>query len=446
MKYQYVLTDEERFPAIDNLSYLQSLRQDNCAPLFNFKSGDRLDQIRLEEVKKYRNQLNTMTFQTSGAAPQWLQSFLDWCRKTVPAYRGYPFSFQEMTTLRRDQLAATPWKFVSDDCKIEDLIVYDTSGSTGAPMDVLFNAVAQACWLPQLESILSNDGITLPTGTERAAICLVCDQKNTLTYASLSTYLDGAGILKINLNEKDWKSPDDRLKFLEKHNPAVLTGDPIAFTSLLQLKPALTPAAIVSSAMALSEGLRQKLTDQFKCPVYDIYSLTECRMIGVSRQAGRHRLIRPELYIEIMHPEQDTVLADGERGEIVITGGNNPFLPLIRYRTGDFGALIYTENGGEIAGLEGRSPVKFRDAMGRKVNSIDISQALGAFSLAAFTLHQNSDGSIVFSAWGTDIAEEDVRKSLSKIFGEQIKKKIGLNESEIPQTKKVRYSSDIEKT
>ncbi len=443
MKYQYVLTDEERFPAIDNLSYLQSLRQDACAPVFNFKSGDRLNPKMLEEVKKYREQLNNMTLQTSGSRPEWLQPFLDWCQKTVPAYRGYPFSFQQMTTIRRQQLAAAPWKFVSDDCKIEDLIVYNTSGSTGAPMDVLFNAVAQACWLPQLESILAVDGISLPTGSEKAAICLVCDQNNTLTYASLSTYLNGAGILKINLNEKDWKSPDDRLRFLEKHNPTVLTGDPIAFSSLLDLKPNLSPAALVSSAMALSEGLRQKLAGHFKCPVYDIYSLTECRMIGVSRQAGRHRLIRPELFIEIMHPDHDTVLADGERGEIVITSGNNPFLPLIRYRTGDFGILTYTENGCEIVGLEGRLPVEFRDSLARKINSIDISQALGDFALSAFSLHQNKNGSILFQGWGTEIDADKVRTKLLEIFGRHTEMDFEINAGKIPQTRKVRYSSDI---
>lgn len=437
-----MLTDEERFPQINDFSYLQALRQDSCAPAFNFQSGDRLNATMLAEVKKYRSEMQTKTFQQPGKPPEWLQEFSDWCRQTVPAYRSYPCSFSEMPTLRRHQLAASPWKFASDECPVDDLIVYDTSGSTGAPMDVLFNEVAQACWLPQLESILAEDGITLPAGSERVAICLVCDQKFTLTYASLSTYLDGAGVLKINLNESDWKSPADRAKFLEKHDPAIITGDPLSFMSLLQLQPNLRPAALVSSAMALSDGLRKKLTEFFKCPVYDIYSLTECRMIAVSRQAGRHKPVRPELFIEIMHPEHDTVLADGERGEIVISGGNNPFLPLLRYRTSDFGALVFNDGKYEIVALEGRQPVNFVSHSGNKVNSIDISQALGEFALAAFTLHQHKNGSIEFSGWGTDISAGNIEKALSTIFGDQ-KIAINLNKNEIPMTRKVRYSSDI---
>lgn len=150
--------------------------------------------------------------------------------------------------------------------------------------------------------------------------------------------------------------------------------------------------------MTLNEGLRQLLQKQFGCHVYDLYSLTECRMIAVSEKPGIYQLIRPELYIEVLHPERDEPVAPGARGEITVTGGINPFLPLIRYRTGDFAALQFIAGQPCLINLEGRSPTLFLNQNRDFVNHVDISRALSTFSLAGFTLHQKKDLSLDFSA------------------------------------------------
>ena len=46
------LTDSERFPLIKDLTFLNRLKQDNYAPKFNFKSGDRLTENHLSEVNR----------------------------------------------------------------------------------------------------------------------------------------------------------------------------------------------------------------------------------------------------------------------------------------------------------------------------------------------------------------------------------------------------------
>ena len=50
----------------------------------------------------------------------------------------------------------------------------------------------------------------------------------------------------------------------------------------------------------------------------------------------------------------------GVRGEITLTGGRNPFLPLLRYRTGDFASLDTINGHRVLLGLEGREPVEYR--------------------------------------------------------------------------------------
>ena len=446
MKPVQGLTDEQRFPLLKDRRLLEKLRQDEAGPIFNFGSGDRLDAAALKRVTDYSLTLADKEFWHENEQPFWLPDYLGWCKTTVEAYRGCSLVLADNPTLRREQIARRPWQFVSSDARIAEMLVFCTSGTTGAPMDILVDPVSQATWIPQLESILGQKNIKIERGSDKVAICLICHQQETLTYASLSTWLDGAGILKINLNPKDWKKPQDRLTYLERYNPEVITGDPFTFMALAQLNPAIRPKAMVSSAMTLHEGLRQLLQKQFKCPVYDLYSLTECRMIAVSEKPGIYQLIRPELYVEILHPGRDEAVAPGARGEITVTGGINPFLPLIRYRTGDFASLQFVAGQPYLINLEGRSPTLFLSQKRDFINHVDISRALSSFSLAGFTLHQKKDLSLDFSAWGTGVSEENLRDALSELFGKDIEMRVNLAKEILNETKKVKYSSEINET
>jgi phenylacetate-CoA ligase len=86
----------------------------------------------------------------------------------------------------------------------------------------------------------------------------------------------------------------------------------------------------------------------------------------------------------------------GERGELAVTGGRNPFLPLLRYRTGDWGRLDFAPCAcGDpmlrIVELEGRAPVLFSSARGRAVNPVDISGVLRAHPIVQHALVQRAD-------------------------------------------------------
>lgn len=412
------LTNAERFPLIPSLSFLDQLKQHPHAPRYNFASGDRLHTHQLDKVHQYAGKLrDTKTFWQEAQTPAWLPDFLAWCCQTVPFYQNRISSLGEQPTIRRTDIRPEPWKFVSSECNLDDLLVYQTSGTTGAPMDVLFDPVSQACWLPQLQSILDSYAIRLSDDAHSVAIALICAQKDTLTYASLSTYLGGAGILKLNLNPTDWNQAADRVKYLEMYNPQILTGDPFAFLALMELQPAIRPKAMVSSAMKLTESVKNRLQSYFGCPVLDIYSLTECRMVAVA-EGNRHRAIRPDLYLEVFDQDKDTVLPYGERGELVITGGNNPFLPLIRYRTGDF-CRLQLENGiPYLLDLEARAPVMLYTYGGKLLNTIDISREMTTYPLAGFQLHQRADKSVSFVGWSNEEVASTIQTSLQELFGE----------------------------
>ncbi|WMJ74382.1 AMP-binding protein [Cytophagaceae bacterium ABcell3] len=439
------LTDNERFPLIKDLAFLNKLRQDEYAPAFNFLSGDRLNTKHLEQVKKYAKKIvGEKKFWEIGTQPEWINDYLSWCIKTVPYYKNRSGSLKDQPTIKRKEVATFPWDFVSTEANIGDLLVHQTSGSTDPAMDVLFDPATQACWIPQLESILHNYGIKLNGSPEQVAIALICSQRETLTYASLSTYLSGAGVLKINLNADDWRESSHRLRYLEKYNPQILTGDPFAFYDLLNLKPSITPKALVSSAMKLTKGIRKRLEDYFNCPVIDLYSLTECRMIAYA-EGSRYRAIRPELYLEVFDKGKDILLPYGERGELVITGGINPFLPLIRYRTGDFCSMEVENGVPYLVDLEARSPVPFYTKSGILVNNVEISRGMTFFPLAGFTLHQNKLHHLTFTGWSDEDIEADIVKALTGIFKEDVTMSVSIQPVKAMKKNKVdAYSSEFE--
>jgi phenylacetate-CoA ligase len=441
---QIALTDEERFPLLHDLSFLNTLKQDALAPKFNFKSGDRLNAVQLSKVhslkKKYYNE---SVFWNEEQTPVWVNDYLKWCLATVPFYKNKKSDFDSFPTISREDIRDFPHLFVSNEANLKELLVYHTSGSTGPKLDVLFDAVSQALWLPQIESILGDFDISITEGKDTVAIALICAQEKTLTYASLSTYLEGAGVLKINLNPSEWNQPDDAKKYLEKYNPQILTGDPLAFMALLDLKPQLFPKAMISSAMKLTQGTKNKLENYFKCPVIDLYSLTECRNIAYASEMG-HKVIRPDLYLEIFDEFKDVKLPYGERGELVVTGGSNPFLPLIRYRTGDFCSLKIENGIPFLVDLEARNPVVFFTKSNLKINNIDVSNRLSQLSLAGFRMHQRKDKLIEFTGYSNDIAAEEITEALNIIFKNDIDILVDIQKiSQNNIADKTKYSSDL---
>lgn len=440
---QIALTDAERFPLLQDLSFLNKLKQDEFAPKFNFKSGDRLDKKQLSLVDNYAEKYcKDKVYWAKDELPNWMENYIKWSIKEVPFYQNKASKFTDFPTISRNDIRNQPHLFVSNDANLEDLLVYYTSGSTGPKLDVLFNAVSQANWLPQIESILKDFNISFIRSKDITTIAMICAQEKTLTFASLSTYLHGAGILKINLNPAEWNEKQDAKKYLEKYNPQILTGDPLAFIALMELEPEISPDAMISSAMQLTAGTKKQLEDYFHCPVIDLYSLTECRNIAYATQNG-FKAIRTDIYLEIFDEQKDIKINDGERGELVVTGGSNPFLPLIRYRTGDFCRLEIRDGVPFLLDLEARNPIVFYTNSDEKINNIDISNQLSKLALAGFKLNQKKDKSVEFLGYSNEVKLEDVAQILKGIFQNDVVLEITLEKiTQNNNVAKTLYTSD----
>lgn len=105
---------------------------------------------------------------------------------------------------------------------------------------------------------------------------------------------------------------------------------------------ALPVRAGIFGAEAWSEGMRRNIEQLLNIKAYDIYGLSEIAGPGVSyecsEQSGLH-VCEDYFFPEIIDPDTEEPLPDGEYGELVFTCIGKEALPLMRYRTRDISAI-----------------------------------------------------------------------------------------------------------
>lgn len=415
------LEDRERFPAVSEkgLRFLDELRQHPNAPRYNIRTGDRLTVDAVERLRTYEERQHaTEPSWSYDEPPSWLAGWIERCLQQVPAYRGRGASgtpLDEISTVSRADLAAAPWSFVPDDAALAGLMVYFTSGTTGKPVHVLSHPEASAKKIALYRKAARAHGSDFEGAPGRVAIAFVCAQKSTLTYATVSTYLNEAGVVKINLAPDEWNDADDRARLLDAIDPEICTGDPLSFVAMAELPVRIRPRALISSAMKVLPETRRQLEDRFGCPVVDVFSLCETGPIAHA-MGERYEILPDDIFVEILDAAGRRC-EPGEPGEITITGGRNPFLPLLRFRTGDTAALEWIDGRPVLTQLEGRMPVTFVRPDGGRLNNIDVATVLRPFPLVQFSLHQSSDGALRLRLRGAESSEEPIRDAMLGLFG-----------------------------
>ncbi|WP_420140073.1 AMP-binding protein [Sphingomonas sp.] len=419
-------TDAERYPTLSESGRAMLLRMTEhpAAPTYRNRSGNRLLPADLEALAMFEAEMLTAPIGwRPGIPPAWIGAFLEQTYREVPHFRARgnaPSRLDDIATTSRADLARDIAAFVPDTVATDRLINFRTTGTTGHPLLIASHPRVAASYLTFHKRALARFGITLRAGSGDVGVVLLGHQQRCFTYVSVTPTMGEAGLAKINLHPNDWREADDRARYLDALAPEVVAGDPISFASLLELPVTMRPRAILSVAMMLTDGMRDRLEARFGCPVLDLYSMNEVGPIAVTDRAlGGRVLLQPRLYVEIVD-DAGHALPPGSRGEVCVTGGFNFCLPLVRYRTGDTAVLDMAGDVPMLRDFSGRRAVRFRTAAGAWVNNIDLSHALQRLSGAQFAIHQDSDGaiSLALSADASDeagIAEAALRRVLGDV-------------------------------
>ena len=111
-----------------------------------------------------------------------------------------------------------------------------------------------------------------------------------------------------------------------------------------------------------TEEMRRDIEKSLGIKAYDIYGLTEISGPGVSfectAQAGMH-INEDHFLAEIIDPDTEEVLPEGEKGELVFTCLDKEAFPMMRYRTRDICVLTREKCSC------GRTLIRMRKPMGR---------------------------------------------------------------------------------
>lgn len=99
----------------------------------------------------------------------------------------------------------------------------------------------------------------------------------------------------------------------------------------------------IFGAEAWSEEMRATLEKKLNIKAVDIYGLSEIMGPGVAvecheEQNGLH-IADDHFFVEVIDPDTQQPVADGEDGELVFTSLQKEALPVIRYRTGDIASI-----------------------------------------------------------------------------------------------------------
>ena len=443
------LTDEECFPLLDDAGrrLLRRLREHPRAPRYNWHNGERLTAPGAAAVRAFERSLQDASAMLD--APPWVERFIADCVRNVPFYRARrstAASLECQPILRRHQIRAEPWSFVPDTQPLDSLITYSTSGTTGDRLDYLATPELPARYLPLMKFALAAVGVTLAGGNDRVSIVHICAQRGTVVLNSISSLLGGAGFVKVNLDPADWRDADDIVPFLDDCGPELFVGDPFALARLAELPLATRPSAILSSAAALSDAARAQLATRFGCPVIDVYSMNESGPIAYSPDIADEHIL-----FDGSHTFVEVIDADGRRcrpgviGEIVLTGGLNNCLPLIRYGTGDYAAIELNARGQAVLKhLHARPPVRFVAEDGRPFNSVDVATALSGSSLSIIGIEQRADGSVCLTHGGPADAVQEGLKKLGALFGSSRQIVSIHDESKVRGTKRMQFRSEMQ--
>ncbi len=436
-----VATEDEPRPSLERLyelsptanqasrDLIRALYAHPSAPRWNHAAGDRLQP---EDVMALQSFSVSLSAQRGDRNPKPNGETLAWVDRRIaatPLFRArtpqglkLEHDWEALPTSSREDIARNPEYLVPDDADLDRLIVYRTAGTTGHALLVPHDPLAVACYQPMLSFALQRYGVDTGFNDDDVACFLVGSQRKTVTYPTAVAGWQGAGFCKLNLFADEWPSTVARSRYFEHFAPKFLTGDPLSFADLLDAKIEYAPKAMITTAVALSQGLKIKLEATYGCPVIDWYSLTETGPLGYACPHGHgYHLLPHDVFVE-------TLGVDGQPtqgvGEITVTGGRNPFLPLLRYRTGDWGRIDHGpctcgDAMPRFVDLEGRAPVRFRTAGGAWINSQDIATILRRYPLVQHTFEQDSSETCTLSYrvlsnadWPRDVLEAELKALL----------------------------------
>lgn len=277
-----------------------------------------------------------------------LKRILSFAGTRVPAYRerissrlvqdlraGNWQALQEIPVTEKTDLRSRPTEYLDGGTIQADWIQWNTSGTTGSPMQIYYTAESVQRQYAFVERYREQAGVNRFRRRAQFTGKLVVPNNSSERYWRYDWANSSLMLSTVHLTRSTIPT---YLEALRRFRPEYLTGYPSAIALLAdcarQNRVPIRLRAVLTSAETLSQRQRSAIEDGFGTKVYDQYGQTEMQSFWSECRYGRMHANSLFGVTEILRPNGDAC-SPGEVGDVVLTGFLNYAMPLIRYRVGD---------------------------------------------------------------------------------------------------------------
>lgn len=233
-------------------------------------------------------------------------------------------------TLRSDVLGNYPDRMVARGTNLDECVKRKTSGSTGTPVEVVFDKRDQAFRMGVFYRALIECGLRI---TDKLTTMSYNDEKSVKWFQVF-------GLLR-RQNIQTLTPLDQVVERLRVYQPDVFYSYASYLANVAQVVKEkgiaeIRPRLVFSHAEMLEEGTRALVRSVFGGEAFETYGSSEFVRLGweCPEHVGYH-MDADGFVIEFL--EDGEHVSPGERGEIFVTSLDSYAMPLLRYRIGDYG-------------------------------------------------------------------------------------------------------------
>lgn len=301
--------------------------------------------------------------------------------ESVDAYKGYKkiTDLSQFPVINKNILREKLESHLSSKYDRARLVKTTTSGSTGTPFTIYFNADKIKRHRAALMYWNEKAGAPLGKRLYYLRVWNNINRKNRLAQLI-------ENIIPIEVSHFTKKSCDALLSKIKNYNGNVaILGFSSALAELnkqaMQESIPHNIGGIIAMSEHLPETVRLDIQKKFGCPVYARYSNMENGFIAQQfDDSGEYLINTADFIVEILRLDSDEPAKDGELGRIVVTDLYNYAMPFIRYDTGDLGTIKRKDDGRLVlTSVEGRKVDVICDTTGVPVSSHIITNTLWAY-------------------------------------------------------------------
>lgn len=338
-------------------------------------------------------------------------------------------NFENFPIVDKNIIRSKQQEFLSNKYSEKNTIRMSTSGSTGTPFVVYQNHEKKE--KVSAELIYYNNKLGYEVG-ENFIFLRSLNEQNKKN--KISSFLQNLDLINIgNLNDESIHNILKEIEIKSKNGSTLMS-----YASTLDIirdyynktqknyKYKFNIKGIISGAEMLYDDTRNVMEEFFQCKCVSRYSNQENGVLGQDDYKNNEFICNEVHYlIEVFKINEDTLAEPGEIGRIVVTDFYNYAMPMIRYDTGDIGAINYVYINGVkkkvISNFTGRKIDIVYDVNGEILSPHKISVSFWGFSgIKQYQFIQVAPKKyeVILNVNSTFNEEKNVSNKLKELLGE----------------------------